>query len=157
MFNFSANHLLLLSRTECRSCVVFVMRADSTRRVYRRYDFTKFQTITPSQYCVSRKVNRTDTLYLVVDSVKPDNRHSPHSIAPVPADGAEGSTIGDRFAVGKNSDTDCLLLVQAVAALVCLDAIPPRLVRLSPPKLAPFYRAANTHLRFDGAHLSATS
>ena len=43
MFNFSANHLLLLSRTEYRSCVVFVMRDDSTRRVYRLYDFTKSQ------------------------------------------------------------------------------------------------------------------
>ena len=41
MFNFSANHLILLSRTECRSCVVFVMKDDSTRRVYRLYDFTK--------------------------------------------------------------------------------------------------------------------
>jgi hypothetical protein len=28
MFNFSANHLLLLSRTEYRSCVVFLMRDD---------------------------------------------------------------------------------------------------------------------------------
>jgi hypothetical protein len=95
MFNFSANHLLLLSRTECRSCVVFVMRDDSTRRVYRLYDFTKSQTITPDQYyCVSGKVNSADKLYLVVESVKPDNRHSPHSIAPVPVDGAERSTIG---------------------------------------------------------------
>ena len=33
MFNFSANHLVLLSRTECRRCVVFVMMDDSTRRV----------------------------------------------------------------------------------------------------------------------------
>ena len=95
MFNFSANHLLLLLRTECRSCVVFVMRDDSTRRVYRLYDFTKSQTITPGQYyCVSGKVNSADKLYLVVESVKPDNRHSPHSIAPVPVDGAERSTIG---------------------------------------------------------------
>jgi hypothetical protein len=41
MFNFSANHLVLLSRTECRRCVGFVMKDDSTRRVYRLYDFTK--------------------------------------------------------------------------------------------------------------------
>ena len=95
MFNFSANHLLLLLRTECRSCVVFVMRDDSTRRVSRLYDFTKSQIITPGQYyCVSGKVNSADKLYLVVESVKPDNKHSPPSIAPVPADGAERSTIG---------------------------------------------------------------
>jgi hypothetical protein len=77
MFNFSANHLLLLSRTECRSCVVFLMRDDSTRRVYRLYDFTKSQTITPYQYyCVSGKVNSADKLYLVLESVKPDTKHS---------------------------------------------------------------------------------
>lgn len=94
MFNFSANHLLLLSRTECRSCVVFVMRDDSTRRVYRLYDFTKSQIITPGQYyCVSGKVNSADKLYLVVESVKPDNKRSPRSTAPVPADGAGGSAI----------------------------------------------------------------
>jgi len=54
MFNFSANHLLLLSRMEYRSCVVFLMKDDSTRRVYRLYDFTKSQTITSDHYyCVS--------------------------------------------------------------------------------------------------------
>jgi hypothetical protein len=47
MFNFSANHLLLLSRMEYRSCVVFLMRDDSTRRVYRLYDFTRALLITP--------------------------------------------------------------------------------------------------------------
>jgi hypothetical protein len=61
MFNFSANHLILLSRTECLSCVVFVMKDDSTRRVYRLYDFTKSLIITPDQYyCVSGKVNSAD-------------------------------------------------------------------------------------------------
>jgi hypothetical protein len=95
MFNFSANHLLLLSRTEYHSCVVFVMRDDSTRRVYRLYDFTKSQTITPGHYyCVSGKVNSADKLYLVVESVKPDNKHSLRSIALVPADGAERPLIG---------------------------------------------------------------
>jgi hypothetical protein len=95
MFNFSANHLLLLSRTECRSCVVFVMRDDSTRRVYRLYDFTKSQIITSGQYyCVSGKVNSADKLYLVVESVKPDNKRSPRSTALVLADGAGGSAIG---------------------------------------------------------------
>ena len=95
MFNFSANHLLLLSRTECRSCVVFVMRDDSTRRVYRLYDFTKSQIIASGQYyCVSGKVNSADKLYLVVESVKPDHKRSPHSTALVPADGAGGSAIG---------------------------------------------------------------
>jgi hypothetical protein len=35
MFNFSANHLLLLSRTEYRSCAVFLMQDRDTQRVYR--------------------------------------------------------------------------------------------------------------------------
>jgi hypothetical protein len=91
MFHFSANHLLLLSRMEYRSCAVFVMRDDSTRRVYRLYDFTKSRIITPGQYyCVSGKVNSADTLYLVVESVKPDAKHKPDSNTPVPADGAGG-------------------------------------------------------------------
>jgi hypothetical protein len=89
MFNFSANHLLLLSRTECERCVVFVMRDDSTRRVYRLYDFTKSRIITPDQYyCVSGKVNSADKLYLVIESIKPDYKHGFASIAPVHADGA---------------------------------------------------------------------
>ena len=91
MFNFSANHLILLSRTECRRCVVFVMKDDSTRRVYRLYHFTKSRIITSGQYyCVSGKVNSADKLYLVIESVKPDTKQVRSSIAPVPADGAGG-------------------------------------------------------------------
>ena len=70
------------------------MRDDSTRRVYRLYDFTKSQIITPGQYyCVSGKVNSADKLYLVVESVKPDIKHTRSSIAPVPANGAGGSAM----------------------------------------------------------------
>jgi hypothetical protein len=91
MFNFSANRLVLLSRTECARCVVFVMKDDSTRRVYRLYDFTKSRIIRPGQYyCVSGKVNSADKLYLVIESVRPDNKHTRDSIAPVPDDGAGG-------------------------------------------------------------------
>ena len=94
MFNFSANHLLLLSRTEYRSCVVFVMKDDSTRRVYRLHDFNKTQIITPNQYwCVSGKVNSADKLYLVIESVKPDAKHTRSSTVPAPADGAGGDSI----------------------------------------------------------------
>ena len=89
MFNFSANHLLLLSRTEYRTCAVFLLRDDSTRRVYRLYDFTKSQLLTPDQYyCVSGKVNSADKLYLVIESVKPDTKHLVHSTAPTHSDGA---------------------------------------------------------------------
>jgi len=92
MFNFSANHLLLLSRTECERCVVFVMKDDSTRRVYRLYDFTKSRIITPGKYyCVSGKVNSADKLYLVIESVRPDVKHPRSSTI---HDGAGGSPIG---------------------------------------------------------------
>jgi len=85
MFNFSANHLLLLSRNEYRSCVVFLMRDDSTRRVYRLYDFTKALPITSDHYyCVSGKVNSADKLYLVIESVKMDTKHPRPSSPPGP-------------------------------------------------------------------------
>ena len=94
MFNFSANHLLLLSRTEYRACAVLLMRDDSTRRVYRLHDFSKSQLITPGQYyCVSGKVNSADKLYLVMESVKPDAKHGVVSTAPVHLDGAGGSSM----------------------------------------------------------------
>jgi len=41
MFNFSANHLFLISRTEYASCAVLLMLDHDTRRVYRLFDFTK--------------------------------------------------------------------------------------------------------------------
>jgi len=73
MFNFSANHLFLPSRTEYRTCVVFLMQDHSTRRVYRMYNFIKSQLITSGHYyCVSGKLNSADKLYLVIESVKRD-------------------------------------------------------------------------------------
>jgi hypothetical protein len=94
MFNFSANRLILLSRTECARCVVFVMKDDSTRRVYRLYDFTKAQLIRPGvAYCVAGKVNSADKLYLVIESVRPDNKHANPSTTHVPADGAGGRPV----------------------------------------------------------------
>jgi hypothetical protein len=73
MFNFSANNLQLLSRMECKSCVVFVMKDLHTKRLYRLYDFTKAQIITPDQlWCVSGKVNSAEKLYLVIETVKTD-------------------------------------------------------------------------------------
>ena len=65
MFNFSANHLFLLSRTEYRSCAVFLMQDRDTQRVYRLHDFTKAQLIspditnsTPTSGCRNRRSDR---------------------------------------------------------------------------------------------------
>jgi len=94
MFNFSANHLVLLSRTEYPSYAVFLLRDLDTQRVYRLYDFTKAQLIRPNvAYCVAGKVNSAGKLYLVIESVRPDTGHGRHSTVPVPADGAGGKTI----------------------------------------------------------------
>ena len=91
MFNFSANHLFLISRTEYASCAVLVMLDHDTRRVYRLFDFTKRLRLWPDRpYCVAGKVNSVNTLYLVVESVKLDTKHRWSSIAPVPVDGAGG-------------------------------------------------------------------
>jgi hypothetical protein len=90
MFNFSANHLALISRTEYRSCVVFLMRDDSTRRVYRLHDFTKSHETSPNgYYCISGKVNSADKLYLVIESVKRDIKHPRPSNTTPHLDGAE--------------------------------------------------------------------
>ena len=95
MFNFSANHLFLLSRTEYRKCAVFLLRDLDTQRVYRLYDFTKAQLIRPHvAYCIAGKVNSAGKLYLVLESVRPDTKHGRHPTAPVPAEGAGGPTIG---------------------------------------------------------------
>jgi hypothetical protein len=95
MFNFSANHLLLLSRTEYQRCAAFLLRDLDTQRVYRLYDFTKALLLRPGvAYSVAGKVNSADKLYLVLESVRIDTKHSLASTASIPADGAGGSGIG---------------------------------------------------------------
>jgi len=91
MFNFSANHLFLISRTEYPSCAVLLMLDADTRRVYRLLDFTKrFRLSFDRAYCVAGKVNSVNTLYLVIESVKLDTKHRWSSIAPARTDGAGG-------------------------------------------------------------------
>ena len=95
MFNFSANHPLLRSRTEYPSCAVFLLRDLDTQRVYRLHDFTKALLIRPQvAYCIAGKVNSAGKLYLVIESVRPDIKHSRSSTVHAPADGAGGSPIG---------------------------------------------------------------
>ena len=94
MFNFSANHLVLISRTEYPSYAVFLMQDRDTRRVYRLYDFSKAQLIRPKvAYYVTGKVNSADKLYLVIESVRLDMKHRRSSTTPVPVDGAGGSAV----------------------------------------------------------------
>jgi len=83
MFNFSANHLFLLQRTEYRTCAVLLVLDGDTQRVYRMHDFTKAHVLQPGQaYCISGKVNSADKLYLVIESVKADTKHKRDSTTP---------------------------------------------------------------------------
>ena len=94
MFNFSANHLFLLSRKEYRSCAVLRLLDRDTQRVYRLHDFTKSHHLVPGQaYCVAGKVNSADKLYLVIESVRPDTKHARPSTAPLPTDGARENLL----------------------------------------------------------------
>lgn len=94
MFNFSANHLVLISRTEYSSYTVLLMRDRDTHRVYRLYDFSKAQLIRPDvAYCVTGKVNSANKLYLVIESVRLDTKRRRVSTVPVPTDGAGGPTV----------------------------------------------------------------
>jgi hypothetical protein len=94
MFNFSANHLFLLTRTEYPTYAVFLLQDRDTQRVYRLYDFTKAQLIQPNvAYCVAGKVNSADRLYLVIDTVRHDTKHARRFTVPAPTDGAGGSPI----------------------------------------------------------------
>ena len=87
--------LVEFSRTEYRTCAVFLMQDRDTQRVCRLYDFIKTQLIPPDQaYRVAGKVNSVDRLHLVIESVRPDARHARCSTVPVPADGGGGSGIG---------------------------------------------------------------
>jgi hypothetical protein len=91
MFNFSANHLILLSRTEYQKCAVLLLRDLDTHRVYRFYHFTKALLLRPGvAYSVAGKVNSADKVYLVIESVRLDTKHSRNSTAHAPVDGAGG-------------------------------------------------------------------
>jgi hypothetical protein len=94
MFNFSANHLFLISRTEYASCVVFLLQDRDTLRVYRLHDFSKRWLPRPGvPYCVAGKVNSADRLFLVVESIREDTKHRAGSNAPALADGAGGPAM----------------------------------------------------------------
>ena len=97
MFNFSANHLILLHRHEGRNgrYSVLVMRDDSTRRVYRLHDFSNAGRDVQHghYYCVAGKVNSADRLYLVVESIKHDTKHPTRTSIDESNDRAEGSDM----------------------------------------------------------------
>ena len=87
--------LVEFSRTEYRTCAVFLMQDRDTQRVCRLYDFIKTQLLPPDQaHRIAGKVNSADRLHLVIESVRPDTKRARCFNVPVPADGAGGSAIG---------------------------------------------------------------
>lgn len=83
--------LVEFSRTEYRTCAVFLMQDRDIQRVYRLCDFNNAQLIPPDQaYCDPGNVNSAGRLNLVIESARPDTKHFRDSTDRVPADGAGG-------------------------------------------------------------------
>jgi hypothetical protein len=87
----SLRQLVEFSRTEYRMCAVFLMQDRDIQRVYRLCDFNKAQLIPPDQaYSDAGNVNSADRLNLVIESARPDTKHSRDFIYPAHAGGAGG-------------------------------------------------------------------
>ena len=70
------------------------MQDRNIQRVYRLYDFTKALLTPPDKaHCIAGKVNSAGSLYLVIESVRPDTKHLRESNAHAHVDGAGGSLI----------------------------------------------------------------
>jgi hypothetical protein len=86
--------MLTLSLTEYPSYAVFLLPDLDTQRVCRFYDFTAQLSRPEVAHCIAGKVNSSGRLYLVIESVWPDTRHTRSFSVPAPVDGAGGSAIG---------------------------------------------------------------
>lgn len=76
MFNFSANNLILVSKSQHEKCNIFILKDRDTKRCYKVYDFLKAAIFeTNKLYCISGKVNSADKLYLILDGVKEDKKN----------------------------------------------------------------------------------
>jgi hypothetical protein len=86
--------MLTLPLTEYPSCAVFPLQDLDTQRVYRLHDFSKAQLVRPDvAHWIAGRVDKADKPSLVIESVRPDTRHSRSSPFPVPPDGAGGLPI----------------------------------------------------------------
>ena len=73
-----------------------IRQCRATQRVYRTFMTSAKPSSSGPEWLtnVAGKVNSADKLYLVIESVRPDTRHSRSFTVPAPADGAGGSPIG---------------------------------------------------------------
>ncbi len=77
MFSFSANHLTLVSSAEYDRAIVTILKDEDTKRCYKVYDYSKTFLFQPDKiYCISGKINAADKLYLILENVKEDKKHS---------------------------------------------------------------------------------
>ena len=142
MFNFSANHLFFLTRTDVRRVSDAGPRHSARLSTVRLH---QSQLILPDKaYCVAGKVNSADKLYLVIESVRPDAKHTQSSNAPVPDDGA-----GARICAEAVSKEKLAPVVACRSGRRCRCVRRSRSRRCwrpsSPPEVAPLYPADNSH------------
>jgi len=77
MFNFSANNLTFISKSQYDKCNIFILQDRDTNRCYKIYDFLKSAFFEPDKpYCIFGKVNSADKIYLVLNGVKEDKKNS---------------------------------------------------------------------------------
>lgn len=76
MFNFSSNHLKLISsRDYHEKARINVFMDVDTKRCYKVYDYKKSYFFELDKvYCISGKINSADQLYLILESAKEDMR-----------------------------------------------------------------------------------
>ena len=73
MFNFSANHITIVSSLDYQKCIVYIVKDLDTCRCYKVYDYSKSSDMIPGGiYCISGKVNAADKLYLILEHQKVD-------------------------------------------------------------------------------------
>lgn len=76
MFNFSANHMVLLASMDWGKYQTFMMKDLDTQRSYKVFDFSKTHVFCKDKvYCISGKINSTEKLYLVLENFKEDSKY----------------------------------------------------------------------------------
>jgi len=82
--------------TEYPPCPASLCQGHDTKRVYLVHDLIEARLIQPNvAYCRAGRGDSTDSRQRVSESALVDTERGEYSIDPVPADGAERSTIGE--------------------------------------------------------------
>lgn len=83
MFNFSANHIMVVSSLVYQKCTVYIMKDLDTNRCYKVYDYSRTSNMAQGcVYCISGKVNAADKLFLILEHSKTDKtfQHGNNSV-----------------------------------------------------------------------------